>query len=146
MNNGKIETSGNKEAIFDSPKTLAAALMTGCKNISKAEKLDNFRVKAIDWGIVLQTEQLVPDSVKHIGVRAHHFERAATMSDKENMFACRIQRVIEEPFERVFVFSFAMDNSNSATLQFEQAKNICADWDFKEFLLHIPADKVMCLE
>jgi len=144
MADGKIESTGTKKDIFDSPKTLAAALMTGCKNISRAQKIDDKTVRATEWGIDLKTEQPVPDSIKYVGVRAHHFQRVAEMTDEKNIFPCRIHKVIEEPFERVVMFSF--DTDTDAYLQFEVSKDICGEWDLSELVLRVPADRVMCLE
>jgi len=146
MHDGKIESSGTKEDIFESPKTLAAALMTGCKNISKAEKLDDFHVKAADWGVALKTERVVPDDINYIGVRAHHFRRVSAAAEEENTFSCRLHKTIEEPFEKIFVFSFDGGAENGVTLQFEQSKDICEAGDTTEFMLCVPADKIMCLE
>ena len=146
MHDGKVVSKGTKEDIFDAPKTLEAALMTGCKNISKAEKVDDFRVKALDWGVILQSARKVPDHVKHVSVRAHHFKRVSPMSAEGNLFPCRIHRIIEEPFERVFIFSFHGDARNTANLQFELSKELCADWDAGDVFLSVPPDRVMCLE
>lgn len=146
MYDGKIESTGTKKDVFNAPKTLAAALMTGCKNISRAEKLDDFLVHATDWGIALKTESVVPDKVNHIGVRAHHFQRASAMSDGENTFLCHVHKIIDEPFEKVFVFSFGADTESGKTLQFEVSKDICAQWNDTELVLCVPADKIMCLE
>ena len=146
MHDGKVVSTGTKEDIFDAPKTLEAALMTGCKNISKAGKVDDFHVKALDWGVILQTARPVPNQVKHVSVRAHHFKRAPAMSAEENIFPCRIHRIIEEPFERVFLFSFDENARKSANLQFELSKELCADWDLGDFVLFVPPDRVMCLE
>jgi len=144
MNNGRIETTGTKKDIFDSPKTLAAALMTGCKNISKAEKLDDSHVKAIDWGIVLKTERVVPNNVKHVGVRAHHFRYIPETSNEDNTFPCHIHKIIEEPFEKTFMFSFGA--GADVNLRFEISKEVCEKWDSKELRVCVPADKIMCLE
>jgi len=146
MHDGKVECTGTREEIFDSPKTLAAARMTGCKNISKAEKVGAFQVKAIDWGITLHTEHPVSDHVKYVSIRAHHFRRTDANADGVNTFLCHVHKAIEEPFERVFVFSFETDGGNHTKLQFEQTKEICADWDLGAYVLHIPPSKVMCLE
>ena len=146
MNNGKIESSGTKEDIFDAPKTLAAALMTGCKNISKAQKLDDYHVMATDWGIALKTERLVADRVKYVGVRAHHFRRIPEMAGETNAFSCRIHKTIEEPFERIYVFSFDTEAQSNADLQFEISKELCGEWDSGEIILCIAEDKIMCLE
>jgi len=142
MHEGKIETMGTKTEIFDMPKTLTAAMMTGCKNISKAEKSGEHRVVATDWGIELKTDHPVPNAVKYVGVRAHHFQRSNEIGC-ENTFPCRVHKVIDEPFERVFVFSFG---ESEATLQFEVSKDICAQWGDEDFLLYISPDKINCLE
>ena len=143
MNNGRIESTGAKEEVFGSPKTLAAALMTGCKNISRAEKIDDFNVRALDWGIDLKTEKIVPDCIKHIGVRAHGFQ-LVTKTEKareENTFPCLAHKKIADPFKKIFIFSFNAELA-SAELQLE----LDAELNSKEFLLRIPADKIMCLE
>jgi molybdate transport system ATP-binding protein len=146
MDNGRIETTGMKKDIFDFPKTLSAALMTGCKNFSKAEKIDDYHVKAADWGIALKTSRKVPDNVKHLGVRAHHLQLVYVKENGENIFPCHIHKTIDEPFERIFVFSFATDTKPEATLQLEQPKDLCGEWESKEFMIRVPTDKIMCLE
>jgi len=145
MNNGSVESIDDKENIFDSPATLEAASMTGCKNISSAEKRGDFQVYAQDWGILIKTEKPVPDAVKHIGVRAHHFRYMEMKSQEDNTFACNIHKVIEEPFEKVFIFSFDGSNEYSSKLQFMISKDICTDWNLEGFSLYIPPDRVMCM-
>ena len=147
MDDGRIETTGTKKDIFDSPRTLAAALMTGCKNISKAQKHDEFHVKATDWGIILRTDSVVPDSVKHVGVRAHHLQSVFVKEKNgDNIFPCQIHKAVDEPFEKIFVFSFATDANNGTKLQIELPKDVCGEWDSNEFLIRVPANKIMCLE
>ena len=144
MNNGRVESIDDKESIFDSPATLEAASMTGCKNISSAEKRGDFQVYAHDWGIIINTTKPVADNVKHIGVRAHHFQHVEIAS-QDNTFACNIHKVIEEPFEKVFIFSFSGSNEYSSKLQFRVPKDICKDWALEDFSIYIPPDRVMCM-
>ena len=146
MNNGRIDSTGTREDLFGSPKTLTAASMTGCKNISKAEKLDDYHVYATDWKIKLKTSQPVADNIKHVGVRAHHFKRSEEMSQEENIFSCHIHKVIKEPFDNVFIFSFDTGEELSKTLQFIVPADVCKEWDQKKFSIYIPPEKVMCME
>jgi len=143
MHEGKVETIGAKTEIFEMPKTLTVAMMTGCKNISQAEKSGEYSVVATDWGIELKTEHPVPNTVKYVGVRAHHFKRTYELEGGENVFTCRIHKVIDEPFERVFVFSFG---ESMAKLQFEVSKDISAQWGDEDFTIYISPDKINCLE
>jgi len=146
MNNGNIESLGAKEDVFGLPKTLAAAMMTGCKNISKAEKLGDFRVKALDWGVDLETALPVLDSVRYVGIRAHHFKQANAATREGNTFTCRIRKIIEEPFERIFMFSFNTGEELGSDLLYEVSKDVCPEIDLNIFALYVPPDKIMCLE
>jgi molybdate transport system ATP-binding protein len=75
MSEGRILTAGPTREIFADPKTVAAARLTGCKNISRIEKLADHRVRALDWkNLELVTEKEITDEITHIGIRAHDFE------------------------------------------------------------------------
>ena len=144
MNNGNIEITDNKENIFDAPKTLAAAKITGCRNISKAEKGGDSLVKATDWGIVLKTASIVPDNIKYVGIRAHHFEMAND-ENNDNTYLCHIHQVIDEPFEKVIIFSFEKGNGD-VKLHFKLPKSKWNDYLPKDFIICLPNDKIMHLE
>ena len=149
MGKGRIESTRTKEDVFGSPKTLAAALITGCKNVSKAEKLGDFSVRALDWGITLETKNPVPEKTKYVSVRAHHLQWADSASPGGNTFPCRIRRVIEEPFEKTVEFSFGADSENGGDggkLLFAlQGENAGKDYS-GERLVAVPPDKIICLE
>ncbi len=144
MNSGKIELTGSKEDIFIHPKTLTSALITGCKNISKAEKVSDYAVKATDWGITLQTNK-VPDNIKYVGIRAHHFEMVDEVGD--NRYLVYIHQIIDEPFAKIIVFSFDKDHNDFENkLRYEVPKNEWKEDTLRGFMLYIPKDKIMLLE
>ena len=145
MDNGEIESIGPKEDVFNSPTTLAAALITGCKNVSKAERVGDFSVKALEWGITLQTHTIVPSVVKHVGVRAHDFEQVSDVSDRSNVFVCRKHKIIEEPFEKIIEFSFDKNMENSAKLHFAFSKEKSIAHNTEELFLAVPEDKIIFL-
>ena len=148
MGNGIVESTGTKEEIFSSPKTLAAALITGCKNISKAERLEDNLVKALDWGITLKTKKPVPLNAKFIAIRAHHFQMAdlALASKEDNVFPYTIHRIIEEPFEKIIEFSFSADTENDEKLHFAISTEDAEKHGLGEPVLAVPADKIIYLE
>ena len=132
-------------SLRDVTQDLAAALITGCKNVSGAEKLGDRHVRALEWGIDLRTESFVPAEIKYIAVRAHHFERAAA-PDGDNAFPCRVHRIIDEPFEKIIEFSFETNAEIKSRLHFAISREKAGEYDSGEFTLHVPADKIMCLE
>lgn len=105
MDKGKVIGWGRTQDIFDNPKSVAAARLTGCKNISRIKRLDAHRVRAIDWGnLMLCVEQEVQSTHTHIGIRAHDFHPAEAEAVKaavqrENFIQVTNPRVSELPFE-----------------------------------------------
>ena len=74
MDKGRVIAQGGTDELFTDPESVAAAKLTGCKNISRIEKVTEHRVKALDWNdIELITADKVTDAVTHIGIRAHDF-------------------------------------------------------------------------
>lgn len=78
MQRGKLhrpwKNGGHREnkRIFHNPKTKTAAVLSGCKNISAAEIVDNNHIKALGWGITLCVSE-IPEETKAVGIRAHSF-------------------------------------------------------------------------
>ncbi|MDF2985141.1 MAG: ABC-type sulfate/molybdate transport system, ATPase component [Eubacterium sp.] len=102
MTDGKVDIIGSKEELFSEPKTLSAALLTGCKNISGAEKIDEHSIKAVDWGIILYSTREVPDNITHVGMRAHYLKYSYN-NDQPNTMNCQVVKVIENPFSYIIM-------------------------------------------
>lgn len=93
MDGGRIEALGRKAEIFRAPQTRRAAVLTGCKNISRCETGADGTLYAADWGISLRLpEGAVPGN--HIGIRMHDIRAG----DGENAVDCRVVEEIENPF------------------------------------------------
>ena len=99
INKGTSEQTAGVQELFASPKTLDAALLSGCKNYSRAEKLSADTVHALDWNCSLVCEA-VPDDVRYIGVRAHHITLTPTPS-AQNTLCCRVKRVTRDLFSTI---------------------------------------------
>jgi len=97
INEGRSEPSMTARQLFHSPDTLSSALLSGCKNFSRAKKLGDRRVLALDWGCDLRTDRDVPEDIGYIGVRAH-FVRPSASEGAENVIPCRVTRITEELF------------------------------------------------
>ena len=98
MNSGKFDVIADKHALFKNPKTLAAAILTGCKNISSARKIADDKLFAEDWNLEL-TAKKIPDDLKFVGIRAHDFELRDELG--ENTFLMEIAQVIEDTFSYI---------------------------------------------
>ncbi len=99
---GKIDAIKSKEALFKDPETVSAALLTGCKNISQARRITENTLEAVDWGILLYSSKAVPETITHVGMRAHYFKYADNNS-RTNTMNCTVLKVIENPFSYIIL-------------------------------------------
>ena len=74
MHEGQIIAEGPVKEVFAKPRTVEAARLTGCKNISRIQPLGPHLVCAEDWGnLQLTVTEEVSPEITHIGIRAHDF-------------------------------------------------------------------------
>lgn len=68
MNRGKMEVMEPLKEFFQNPKTRTAAILSGCKNISAAERVDAHTLRAVDWGVTLHVkEREIADDIRAVG-------------------------------------------------------------------------------
>ncbi|ROR28459.1 molybdate transport system ATP-binding protein [Mobilisporobacter senegalensis] len=95
---GKMIELGNTKDIFYNPINAATARLTGCKNISKAYKISDFEVAALNWNIVLKTKKKVTEDITYVGIRAHDI-RCGDPLVMENTMQVTCVGITETPFE-----------------------------------------------
>ncbi|MBR3187818.1 MAG: ATP-binding cassette domain-containing protein [Lachnospiraceae bacterium] len=99
MHEGSVIADGPTKEIFDHPKTVEAARLTGCKNISRIRPLGQHRICALDWdNLELTTQEEVTEEITHAGIRAHDFFPCADES-AENRIHVENPVLTELPFE-----------------------------------------------
>jgi molybdate transport system ATP-binding protein len=81
---------------FSVPDTLAACLISGCKNFSRFTATDSHTVNALDWGVTLKTDTPVPDRATFLGVRFSHVQLVD--GPGENVIACQVSQLVEDVF------------------------------------------------
>lgn len=102
LSEGRVNTIGNREDIFNTPSTLESAKLTGCKNISRAKKINSNSIEAIDWNCTLTLDQEAKNNLSYAGIRAHYLELAGE-DGLENTFTC-FPAFISESLFRVKVY------------------------------------------
>ncbi len=108
--------TGSTADIFKKPVKLAAARLTGCKNISKARKVSEYEIEALDWGIILKTGERVTEEIHYVGIRAHDI-RKSDGAGEENRIPCKPLRIADNPFEKNIIVE-----SNSQELWWKISK------------------------
>ncbi len=144
---GASEPKVSVPELFCAPSTLAAAQISGCKNVSRARVLcgetggagaaaatATTALECLDWGVTLETTLPVPVGVTHVGVRAHYFEAVSagdvagaigTSCENNNVFTCGVDRVIDNVFSTIAM----LRTPAGALLRFECDKDAWAALD-----------------
>ncbi len=144
MNRGKLETTADKTELFHQPQTLAATLLTGCKNVSPAKKTAESCIFAGDWQLSLKTAQPVADQVKYVGIRAHSLQFAEASCPEVNTFPVEVVRVVEDAFS--FIIMVRLAGSSALPLRWELTKTEWEEVRDKLLYLHFPPEHIMLLE
>lgn len=100
LDSGRVIASGPRQQLFEQPRTVATARLTGCKNIALAQLIpaQPMRIAVPAWQCELQCATEPPASLAQIGYRSHHL-RFHPPDDAPNAFPCWLVESSEAPHE-----------------------------------------------
>lgn len=142
LKNGKTLNSGDTRKIFENPGSVEAARLTGCKNFSRAERLDAHHVLAVDWGLKLQTEEAVGEEISAVAVRGHWLRPASQPG--ENTMAVEQVEYIENTFEHQFVIKNRVKKEAGNLWWMCQKNSFMEQAELPEYL-YFPPEHLMLL-
>lgn len=99
ISDGRVDCYGKKKEIFMDPPTYQSALLTGCRNFSRAEYIDEKHVKVKDWNAVFECSAQ-PD-VKFIAVRPHFMKPVTEPGSCTAKF--RVKKTIDNLTEMILM-------------------------------------------
>lgn len=100
LEGGTTIAHGPKHHIFEQPRNVSVAQLTGCKNFSPALAHGANQVEARHWQCILQTIEPLPPNLTQIGIRAHQIKflsQAQDSSPATNTFPCWLAATSETP-------------------------------------------------
>lgn len=125
LDRGTVIASGPKHRLFEDPGTVAAARLTGCKNIVQAVAMGSDRISVPAWNCELTTARAVDAALTHVGYRSHQilFVEDGT---GENVFPCWLVSTSEAPHEMTLYLRFHTPASpgDAAQLQADVPKDL----------------------
>ncbi len=140
LNKGTSEPLRETRDLFEKPKTLQAALITGCKNCAPAE-IAGERLHVPDWNNTLAYDGTANTETTHVGVRAHYI--LPCEANAENAIFCRVTDVADDVFTRVLTL---LPAGGSATIRAEMSREISDRFsNGDEAWFCLPKDRVMPL-
>lgn len=103
MDQGHLMEPLPTKEFFKHPRTREEAKLSGCKNISEAEWVDETHIYARDWNVILQVKEH-REAIRYVGICAHSFQENSENGSEENTFPVGEPQIIEEPFEWNVIF------------------------------------------
>ena len=143
INRGQMEPPADKKVLFHNPGTLSATLLTGCKNISAAERHDESHIYAADWGLTLRTAEPPSTGIKYAGIRAHFLEPRENVNG-ENVFPMEVQRVIEDTFS--YIVMIRPKGTDISPIRWELEKKSWQRLAGRELFIYFPPEAIMLME
>ena len=118
LDGGTVVREGAAGEVFADPVSVAAAQLTGCKNIAAARRAGEHEVEVPAWGVRLTAAGIVPEELTAVGIRAHSF----SPREGRNAQSVTCIQALEEPFEWSVLFRFAGQDSGSPELWWRMPK------------------------
>ncbi|MBV7389670.1 sulfate/molybdate ABC transporter ATP-binding protein [Enterococcus alishanensis] len=129
LHQGETLEQGDLKRIFAKPKYLATSKLTGCKNFSAIEKISDYQLRALDWGIELTTNEKISIDISYIGIRSHYFQTGQV--GEQNTFEVTVIDQTESPFE---IQKYCQTEYSDEIIWWEYEKNQKAAENFSVYL------------
>ena len=98
LDEGRVIASGPKHDLFEQPRSVVTARLTGCKNIVAVTQTGANHIDVEAWGCELSFSGSHAGAIRHVGYRSHHF-RFQQNAAGVNVFPCWLVETSEAPHE-----------------------------------------------
>ena len=145
MDGGKAVIQKTVKELFEHPQKVAAAKLTGCKNIEEIVWKDEKHLYVPGWDMVIPAGMGNVGDAQAIGIRAHEFTTERTESDGELVFPVYKPEVKEDLFE--YHVQFFTSECAKTPVVWKVSKKL---WDVGEKgvpkWLHLKREHILFLE
>ena len=148
LDSGRVIATGPKHKLFEHPRTVATAQLTGCKNIVRAKRAGHECIEVEAWECRLRSAE-IPENLTHVGFRSHQivFQQPATT---QNTFVCWLVTTSEAPHEMTLYLRMHREPLQGQTphLQADVSKDVWRDLSKQPQPWHITLapDRLLLLE
>jgi molybdate ABC transporter permease protein len=146
LDSGRVIASGPKHKLFERPRTVATAQLTGCKNIVRARRAGKDCVEVEAWQCRLRSAAEVPETLTHVGFRSHQLVFQEPVGT-ENTFLCWLVTTSEAPHEMTLYLRMHGEPSpgQAPHLQADISKDVWRDLAKQPQPWHITLDPARLL-
>ena len=147
---GQVIATGPKHQLFEQPRTVRTAQLTGCKNITPVRRLDRATIEVPGWNINLAVDDGDFEQVTHVGIRAHHLKLMDQTAGTVNAFPCWLMETSESPHEMTLYLHLRRSPAEGDVphLQMEVSKDEWADLKTKPqpWEVSLPSGRLLLLK
>lgn len=106
MDKGKVVLCDDKKKVFHNPQFVQVARLAGYKNISKAKKVDDYCINALDWNITLKTNEKITEKIEYVGIMSNCIEALPFVqqeSQRDNVMKVDVMERTQMPFHTNYI-------------------------------------------
>ena len=134
---GQVSREGETTKVFQDPKTVAAAKLTGCKNIFSIKKKSEKFMDISEIDMCFNFVGDIPKDIRYVGIRAH--DLCFREGEGENNLLVKSVKFLEDPFEQIAIIN------DKIWLKCAKSENILKKIEEGQ-RLHFPPQKLMLLK
>ncbi|MEF9945997.1 MAG: ATP-binding cassette domain-containing protein [Lachnospiraceae bacterium] len=142
MDKGKTMLEGDTKGIFVQPKLKEVARLTGCKNISTIERINDHELFAKDWNCRLHTMDNIGDEIQYVAIRGHEV-RKAKKEDHVNVVEVIIADCVEAPFEYQYLIQSKLGGTQFWWMESKKNNQSCAIPELQNRVVLPPEDLML---
>ena len=90
LSKGNVIEMGDSKKVLYNPQSFEAAIISGCKNISKISYLGEKQIEAKDWNIILNIDKPILKKEKYIGI---HSGDILLCEESTNTIPCKVKKL-----------------------------------------------------
>lgn len=112
IDKGRKVQQGNTKDIFNKPNSVISAKITGCKNISRVQRISDNSLMAEKWNCIINFKKPINKIISNVAIRAHYIY----LEDEdyaENSYNCWVVYTSEKPFRTIVYLKLQEKPMNS---------------------------------
>ncbi|MBQ6586046.1 MAG: ATP-binding cassette domain-containing protein, partial [Coriobacteriales bacterium] len=109
---GRIVEIDTGDDLIHRPSSLAALKLSGCKNITPAQYVDDSTAYLPAWGVTIKVPAPLPKDVTNIGFRAAAILPMPAGAHGENCFEFQVDKLSDDRFYRMMMVHFTQTDGS----------------------------------
>lgn len=147
LEKGTIIEHNYTDNLFKNPIHMESARLTGLKNISPIEKINDYTCYAQNWHLTLHTNTEISRDINYVGF--HAYDMVSSLKANENTFAFQIKSTTKTPHRTTYYLqpkSDSMEIYTGELIYYQQFHNLQkTEFNTTFNYLTIPPDKLYLL-